>query len=124
MIRKSAIALIVYGVAIHLNIAFFRSDVGITTFVLGLLVWSCSPYAICAGIARQEIKAHIALGGVIPLVIVDSYSYYAVFVSPESSTSALALLFAPFWNLMLFMPLGMLAGHGIKKWHSGEIRGK
>ena len=115
MTRKAAIILITLGVVLHSYINIFKSSEGIYGFNIGLLIYSLLPYFVCALFITIKNKPQIALGGVILPLIIDSITYYDVFINPQSSTAALGLLFTPLVNLIIFMPIGILIGFGISR---------
>jgi hypothetical protein len=82
------------------------SDFGGFMFLGGLLLWSCLPYAIWVYVAAVKGQPAPAVGGALGTLSFDLWVHYSVFIGPTSSTTALALLFAPVWNLILFGPLG------------------
>jgi membrane protein implicated in regulation of membrane protease activity len=49
-----------------------------------------------------------ALAGAVVALLFDLLAHYEVFVHPTSSTAALALLFAPLWNTLVFSPIAIL----------------
>jgi hypothetical protein len=109
------IVLVAVGLLLHASIAFFKSDSSDRSFSLGLMVWSWLPYLLALFfliIIRRKI---IPLCGVVGPLILDLTNYYAVFISPQSSTAALGLLWVPLWNLVLLGPVGMLIGWAISR---------
>lgn len=99
-------------------------DAGNLLFLGGFILWSCLPYLACAFVAVVKKKPLFALGGALGTFAFDLYMYYSVFIHPVSSTSALGLLFAPLWNLLLFGPLGAalfwLVASLLRKFSSGR----
>ena len=75
----------------------------------GWLIWSLIPYALCLFVLSRSASSIPAALGVSVALAFDFLAHYEVFVSPTSSTAALALLFGPLWNMLLFSPLTMLA---------------
>ena len=78
-------------------------------FSPGFFAWALVPYAVfvfISCIAPMRIPA-VAAGAV--ALLFDLLVHYDVFVSPKSSTAALALIFAPLWNLLVFGPIALFA---------------
>ena len=52
-LHKSALIVCAAGVALHLYTALFKAEgsMGAVTFLTGLFLWSCTPYAIAAVLA-------------------------------------------------------------------------
>ena len=110
MTRILAALLILCGVMLHLYVLLIDGNTDSGSLILFL--WSCIPYAI-TGILLTG-KPHMALGGVLAVLIADCWSHYRVFFDPASGTTDLQLVFTPFWNLFVIMPLGMLIAHLIR----------
>lgn len=108
-LRKSALTLCAAGVALHLYTAFFKADggMGAVAFLVGLFLWSCTPYAIAAVLSGSR-RAVWGLGAAAACLAADVFMHYTVFVAPKGSTAALGLLFMPFWNLVAVGPMGAL----------------
>jgi hypothetical protein len=106
------VTLLVVGLGAVLHVCTtFRSggkelDFEGAAFLGGLLLWSCLPYVIWTSLAVIKEHSAMALGAATGTLGFDLYMHYGVFIAPTSSTAALGLLFAPFWNLVLFGPLG------------------
>ena len=111
--RLLALILITAGILLHVYIALFTINAETTMFSLGLLAWSGLPYLICAFVARNH--SLVALGGVTAVFLIDLYVYYTAVAPSEITAPVLELLFAPFWNLILYMPIGMLIGRWISR---------
>ncbi len=106
------------GIALHVWILMFETstseDAGALAFTLGLLAWSWFPYLLCpmvAYVAKRGAAPALAAGGAIAALGPDLFTFHAVFVAPTSSTAAIALLFTPLINLLVMLPLGMLAAY-------------
>lgn len=97
------------GVALHFYTALFKAEGGMDAiaFLLGLLLWSCTPYAIAAALAGGH-RAVWGLGAAAACLAADLFMHYSVFVAPKGSTAALGLLFMPLWNLFVIGPVGAL----------------
>jgi hypothetical protein len=108
-LRKSALAVCAAGVTLHLYTALFKADGGMDAiaFLIGLVLWSCPPYAIAAVLAWSR-HAVWGLGAAAACLAADVFMHYTVFVAPKGSTAALGLLVMPFWNLVAIGPTGAL----------------
>jgi len=105
-IPKAALVACAGGVALHLYTALFKAEGGVSSFLVGLFLWSCLPYAIAALLAKRGRRPALALGAALGALAGDLFMHYSVFIAPKSSTAALGLLFMPFWNLVALGPLG------------------
>lgn len=108
-VKNVALALCGVGVVLHLYTALFKAEGGMDAiaFLIGLLLWSCSPYAIAALLARGR-RVLWGLGAAAACLAADVFMHYSVFVAPKGSTAALGLLFMPLWNLLVIGPAGAL----------------
>lgn len=107
--KNMALALCGAGVALHLYTALFKAEggMGAIAFLIGLLLWSCAPYAIAALLAQGR-RVLWGLGAAAACLVADGFMHYSVFVAPKGSTAALGLLFVPLWNLLVVGPAGAL----------------
>lgn len=108
-LQTSALTLCAAGVALHLYTAFFKADGGngVAVFLVGLVLWSCAPYAIAAVLACRRLTPW-GLGAAAACLAADVFMHCSVFVAPKGSTAAIGLLVMPFWNLVAFGPAGAL----------------
>ena len=108
-VRSTALALCGAGLALHLYTALFKAEggMGAIAFLLGLLLWSCTSYAIAAALAWRG-KPVLGLGAAAACLAADLFMHYSVFIAPKGSTAALGLLFMPLWNLLAIGPVGAL----------------
>ena len=122
-LHKSALALSAAGVGLHLYTAFFKAEggMGAVPFLIGLFLWSCTPYAVAAVLAWSR-RTVWALGAAAACLAADVFMHYAVFVAPKGSTAALGLLFMPLWNLVAIGPAGALL-FWLAHWIFGRQRG-
>jgi hypothetical protein len=100
----------VLGGLLHLYAVTFKSEGEFSAdgaaFLTVLLLWSLAPYAAWSGVALIKKQPAPAVGACLATLGADLYWHYSVFISPQASTAALGLMVAPFWNLVLFGPLG------------------
>lgn len=120
--KRSFIVPVAAGVLLHLYTVIFQADGGLSLFGMGLLAYSLVPYAVAAALARYPRTAVGATGFATGALAGDLYMHYLVFIAPMSSTAALGLLVAPFWNLVLLGPVGAVVGWAVVRLGS-RIRG-
>jgi hypothetical protein len=108
--RYFAFALLGFGLSVHSYTAFIKADGGASGFVIGLWAWALVTYGVGAVLLSRFRNSLAAVGWLILPAIMDLITYRSVFVSPQSSTAALGLLFAPLWNLLLLGPIGGVIG--------------
>lgn len=108
-VKTTTLALCGAGVALHVYTALFEAEgsVGAAAFLVGLVLWSCTPYAVVAALAWRN-RHVLGLGAAAACLAADLFMHYTVFVAPRSSTAALGLLFMPLWNLVVIGPMGAL----------------
>lgn len=111
--KRSYIVPVAAGVLLHLYTVIFQADGGLSLFGLGLLAYSLVPYAVAVALACYRRAAAGATGYATGALAGDLYMHYLVFIAPTSSTAALGLLVAPFWNLVLLGPIGALVGWAV-----------
>lgn len=111
-IQQVIYVLIAFGVALHLKEAFWESSEPLSTFSIGIFLWSLAPYMVILTLRKW---LYGALCAVVLVFIVDLWIYLEVFVFPGSSTASLGLLFIPLWNLLLTIPLSFFIGSKIAK---------
>jgi hypothetical protein len=108
--KRGGLFIVALGMLLHVYVAFFKSEGGASSFSMGLMVWSWLPYLVSALLFFVVRRTLIPLCGVVLALVIDALNYYSVFIIPQSSTAALGLLWIPLWNLVLFMPAGLLVG--------------
>ena len=111
-IQKIIYTLCIGGLILHLKTAFWESSEPASSFSFILLGWSLIPYLLIIVFRKASYGALCAS---VSVFLFDLFIHLEVFVWPGSSTSALGLLFAPLWNLVISLPLSFLAGHFIGK---------
>jgi hypothetical protein len=113
VMKRSFIVPVAAGVLLHLYTVIFQADGGLSLFGLGLLAYSLVPYAVATALARYPRTAAGATGFATGALVGDLYMHYLAFIAPMSSTAALGLLVAPFWNLVLLRPVGAAIGWAV-----------
>jgi hypothetical protein len=108
--------IILSGIGLHTYTLLSTLSSEHTAFSIGLMLVSIFPYCICLLLSLIKPAFYwVSFGGALAALVIDALTYHSVFISPQSSTAALGLLFAPLWNLFLLMPIEMVLGYGIKK---------
>ena len=115
MLRTAVLTLLGLGLLLHLYTALMTSD-QINAFSLGLMIWSWAPYLLIWVTTIRQSKHLRAFVPILFIFTADSLVHLAVFYSPQSSTASLGLLWAPLWNLILLVPLGMILGIGVERY--------
>ncbi len=111
-------AILCGGVGLHAYIALFESAKVATLFNAGLFSWSCLPYGAALALALLTRRPWAGIVAAALVLLVDVWTYYAVFVRPKGSTAALALLWMPLWNLIIVVPLGAAIGWLLSRFRS------
>lgn len=108
--------IILSGIGLHTYTLLSTFSPEHPVFSIGLMLVSIFPYAICLTLTLLKPGFFwVSIAGALAALVIDSLTYHSVFISPQSSTAALGLLFAPLWNIFLFMPIGMVLGYGIER---------
>lgn len=115
-IRIATVAVLILGMLLHFFTASVKAEGGLSSFSANLMFMAWVPYVVVAVVFIFVKNAMVPLGGALAAFGIDTAVYLSVFVWPQGSTAPLALLFMPYWNLLLFVPIGMLVGWGISKY--------
>jgi len=110
-IDRVAMSFVAFGFLFHTYIHVAKAE----WFSVGFWLWAVSPYLVALIILLRFRNAHATIGALVFPIVVDMAMYHSVFVSPRGSTAGLGMLFAPLWNLVLFVPLGAFAGRWVGK---------
>ena len=71
-------------------------------------VWGMTPYCLCLLVSSVgTLRAAPVVGGALALAV-DALVHVEVFVAPQASTSALLLIFVPFWHNLVIVPAGTI----------------
>lgn len=108
--ERVATSLIAFGFALHT----YEHTVEAERFSVAFWLWSLSPYIVAAIILARFRNAHAAVGALTVPILLDLMTFFSVFVSPQSSTAGLAMIFTPLWNLLVFVPLGAFMGRWVR----------
>jgi len=100
---------VLVATAPHLYAVLQGSSSADSEFGLWMLGWSLGPIVVAVILALVNVRA--AAWGWLVAVTFSGYAVFAsVFVWPQSSTAALALIWAPLWNLIVLGPIGAVVG--------------
>ncbi len=72
---------------------------------IGFLLWSMVPYGLCLTLSAFPATRVPVIAGAALTLVFDLWGHYSVFVNPQGSTAALALLFIPLWSTVIVVPL-------------------
>lgn len=108
--ERIATSLIAFGFVLHT----YEHTVEAERFSVAFWLWSLSPYIVATMILVRFRNAHAAVGALTVPILLDLMTFFSVFVSPQSSTAGLAMLFTPLWNLLVFVPLGAFMGRWVR----------
>ncbi len=108
-----------FGLLLHLYTALIRSS-QVDGFTIGLLIWSWMPYLLIWLIAVRRNRHVRALFPIVFVLTFDLFVHASVFHFAKSSTASLGLLWAPLWNLILIVPLGLVIGLGVERYCSAN----
>ena len=75
---------------------------------IGWLMWPMLGYAILIFVGCIPLLSVPAGAAMAVLLAIDLLVHYDVFIAPKSSTAALALMFVPLWNILVFGPAAFL----------------
>ena len=110
MLRNSALVVITLGM-LHAVTLFWKGKKEIDLVILGMIVYTWLLFLLCLLLAVGKRNPLISMCGALLPLIADLFLDYSIFMRPTSSTAAIGLLFMPFCNLVLFMPIGFLVGY-------------
>lgn len=105
-----AATFVAFGFLLHTYIHAVEAEF----FSIAFWLFSLSPYIAGAIILVRFRHAHATIGALSIPIVFDIFAFREVFVSPGSSTAPLILLFAPLWNLFLFVPVGAAIGRWVR----------
>jgi hypothetical protein len=106
--HRLSLGFCIAGVALHLYTTTFQTDADLSPILIGWFLWSCAPYAVALVLLLLAKKPALTVGYAAASLGLDIFTFVSVFIGPASSTAALGLIVMPFWNLVLFGPVGAL----------------
>ena len=84
-------------------------------FSAGSLAWVMTPYILFLLISCIVNMRVPAVAAIAVVLFVDLTVHYDVFIAPKSSTAALAVLFVPLWNMLVFAPVALLLAWTVQR---------
>lgn len=109
--HTGVVAIALLGAGLHAYENFFQSG----SPSVGFFLWAMVPYGLCLAVsAFPSTKAPAVVGAVLALAF-DLWGHYSVFVSPQGSTAALALLFIPLWSTIIVVPLATFIAWSLRQ---------
>jgi hypothetical protein len=91
-----------------------------STFGYGWVLWALTPYIVCTAVSCfRPVRAPALFGAVVALGF-DLVAHYDVFINPQGSTAALALVFIPLWNTIAFAPLAIFVAWLVTRHRAGR----
>jgi len=118
--RPQSYAIVVTAIAIvlHSYEQWWEGGSSSDGISLAWLLWSLTPYALCLFVSAFPATRMPAVAGAVVALAFDSIAHYDVFVNPKGSTAALALVFVPLWNTIVFSPLAILIAWLVLRWRT------
>jgi hypothetical protein len=74
---------------------------------VGWWLWASTPYLFCLVISCFSVTRGAAIAGALVALLFDGYTHYSVAMS-KSSTAAIAYIYSPLWNTLVFAPAAIL----------------
>jgi len=111
--RIFAITSVTIGMLLSLYVAFFKDESGSINYLSSLIEFSGPWLVASAVLVLLKWYRGVALGG-IPMVALEMFCYYGVFVNPTSSTDPLVYFVKPGIQFVL-LGFGLLLGWIIDK---------
>ncbi|MBK9956246.1 MAG: hypothetical protein IPP18_14250 [Rhodocyclaceae bacterium] len=109
--RTAAVAphwLVMAGLALGVVLHTYEQTLSSAGASGAWLLWALVPYVVCTAASVVPVTRLPVISGVLAALAIDLLVHYQVFVSPGSSTAALALIFAPLWSSLLVVPVAIL----------------
>ena len=110
------IGMVIIATVLHAYENTYKSSDGPS---VGLLLWSMVPYGLCFMLSMLPVTRLPVIAGTALALAFDLFGYYSVFVNPQSSTAALALLFIPLWSAIIVVPLATFISWSVARKHKG-----
>lgn len=115
-LRLLALSVVALGMLLHFYIAAFKASGGLNSYSTSLMYMAWVPYVVCGVVIAFSKNSIVPLGGAVAALVMDTVIFLSVFVWPQGSTGSIALIFMPYWNLLFFVPVGMLIGWVVNKY--------
>jgi hypothetical protein len=90
-----------------LAIALYAYVHPFTDMLAGWWLWASIPYVFCIVVSCSSATRLPAVAGAVVALVFDAYTHYIVAIS-KSSTAAIAYVYSPLWNTLVFAPTAIL----------------
>jgi hypothetical protein len=70
----------------------------------GWFLWALLPYGLVLALACFKGTREAAIAGAVVALLLDGLVHYDVFINPQGSTAALALIWIPIWSTLILVP--------------------
>src|SRR5471030_1151330 len=97
--------LLVAAVSLHWFEYLSKGESGASVW---FLLWPLTPYVVCLVEFFLSVSGIPAIAGAILALVLDTLAFGAASIHPRTFTSALALLFTPLCNTIIFVPAAVL----------------
>jgi len=95
---------LLFGLALGLH-GYENLSHGSGSLVLGFLGWALAPHVLALVLSCFRATRLPAVAGAAAALLLDAWTFHAVFIAPTSSTAALALIWIPLWNILIVVPV-------------------
>lgn len=72
------------------------------------------PWVLLLILYSKKIKSIAIFAAAVPMLVSELFAYYTTVINSEGSTAALIYAVKPFFQLILFIPFGLLIGKAYK----------
>ena len=104
------------GVLLHGYENLAKSSGG---FLYGWFVLALLPYGLALALSCFKGTREASIAGAVVALLLDYLVHYYVFVNPQGSTAALALIWIPIWSTLIFVPVATLVARLIIRLQQG-----
>lgn len=106
--RLSLALAISIGALLRTVVLLFQAPDRASSFAIGVLVFSLTPYAVAALLAYFPKTVPAALGYTVGVLVGDLFMMYSLFYGPQGQFTGLWFLIMPVVNLLGLGPVGAL----------------
>lgn len=109
--HPAVVAVSVLGVALFAYVNGFGAT--------GFLLWASVPYLFCILASCFAPMRVAAIAAVVVVIAFDAFVHYSVLTS-KSSTAAIAYVYSPLWNTLVFAPIALLVASSVVRRRASE----
>lgn len=81
-----------------------------------ILLWMMVPFLLCLLLSMfPRIRVAVIAGAAVALAL-DLWDHYLIFISQQSSTASLGMLFLPLWNTTIVIPIATFIARLVGRW--------